>query len=153
MSVKPNRFASLAWFTPRPVEGPNNASWVVFLDPNPEPPVNIFERVAQTFERYQEVSFGFQRYALVEGYRRLGKDCPCLQIPDYGAPNVVRCVGRNVHQVFAATLPPAWMTGQVRSYALSSDRPTVTYGILAHRWLTDLGPTESNRILWPSNAS
>lgn len=153
MTVTPKPMPPLAWFTPRLIDGPENAPWVVFLDPNPEIPKNLIERVHQTFDRYREAVFAINRCAISESYRRQGKDWPPFELPEYGAPDVVRCLGCPTHPVLALTLPPAWLTGQVRSYALSSHRPTVTYGILAHRWLTDLGPSESNRLLWPGYAS
>lgn len=44
MTVTPKPMPPLAWFTPRLIDGPENAPWVTFLDPNPEPPDSIFER-------------------------------------------------------------------------------------------------------------
>ena len=153
MTVTPQPLPSLAWFTPRPIDGPENAPWVLFLDPNAEPPKNLFERVRQTLDRYWEAVFAINRCALSESYRRQGKDWPPFELPEYGAPDPIRCLGRPAHPVLALALPPPWLTGQVRSYALSSDRPTVTYGILAHQWLQNLDAYESNRLLWPGYAS
>jgi hypothetical protein len=135
-------------FTPRLVDGPLRAPRVAFLDPVIDEPENVFDRIARTLDQCGEAVFAINRHAIYAGHRQLGKESPILELPEFGAPDAIRYVRRLSHAVFAATLPPAWDTGQVRSYALSSSSPTVCYGIQAHQWLADIGASTSNRLLW-----
>lgn len=140
-------------FTPRLIEGPASASHVVFLDPVADPTESVEDCIARTFDHHGEAVFAINRHAIYEGYRRLGREYPLLELPEYGAPAAIRYIGRPSHAVLAATFPPAWDTGQVRSYAPSSCSSTVRLGMQAHQWLTDLGASASNRLLWPRSAS
>lgn len=135
-------------FTPRLVEGSTSAPRVVFLDPVSACPESIEGRVAQTADERGEVVFVINRYAIWDGNRRLGRTNRNSELPQYGVPDVVRHMRHELHAVFVATLPPAWLAGQVRSFAMSSIFPTISWAAAAHQWLTDLGPTASNRILW-----
>lgn len=140
-------------FTPRLVEGPLHAPWAMFLDPVAECNERLLDRVTRTLDQCGEAVFAINRYAILEGYRRQGRDCPLVELPEYGAPFEVRHNGLSIHTVFSATFPVAWETGQVRSYALSSPSPTIGYGVRAHQWLTCLGPDASNRSLWSDKAA
>jgi hypothetical protein len=125
----------------------------MFLDPVAQLTESLLDRVARTLDSCGEIAFAMNRYAILEGYRKTGGSIPPLELPEYGAPELVRQMGLTIHTVFAATFPPAWETGQVRSYALSSPSPTIDHGILAHQWLTCLGPDASNRLLWSDRAA
>lgn len=141
------------YFTARVIEGPSHAPRVVFLDPINDPAENTLDRVTSAIEQYGEVVFAIHRYGITEGYRRLGKFCLPVDLPEFGAPDIIRLFGKPIHSVFAATFPPLWETGQVRGYALSSSTPTMRYGMLAQQWLAEIGPSASNRLLWSACAS
>ena len=140
-------------FTPRLVEGTFRAPRVIFMDPVSKLTESFPDRFTRTFDQYGEATFAVNRYAILKGYRQRGRSCSLLELPEYGAPELVRQMGLTIHTVFAATFPPAWETGQVRSYALSSPSPTIGDGIRAHKWLTRLGPEASNRLLWSDRAA
>lgn len=125
----------------------------MFLDPVAQITESLPDRVARTLDRSGEIAFAVNRYAILQGYRQTGRSIPPQELPEFGAPELVRQMGLTIHTVFAATLPSAWETGQVRSYALSSASPTIGYGTLAHQWLTCLGPDASNSLLWSDRAA
>jgi hypothetical protein len=156
MTTRPYTSPFAPLFQPRLVDGPTNAPRAVFLDPLQEPvesPSQLHDRISQTLDLHGEAVFAINRYAICEGHRRLGKVTDPLALPEYGAPDVIRNTARPLHTVFAATFPSAWDTGQVRSYALSADSPTIQLGIQAHHWITNLGAPASNRLLWQLDAS
>lgn len=136
------------WFTPRLVEGSAKAPRVMLLDPIAEPLERMIDCVSRVLDLHGEVVFAFHRCAIQPRYVQLGKEFSAADLPEYGAPDVLRHTKPSPYVVFSTTFPPEWDTWLVRGYALSSKSQTTALALKAKQWIAELGAAASNRLIW-----